>query len=137
MEGKTPRLPFSAESLVEVAMTEPVVADLDRVILRRPAGSSSPNVVTAVPVAGPSWDLGRGVVIPCCSSLGFVLEGPSGWDSVGTNVKRREMVEGLRSVGVVAVVVSVVVGVYEMDRVRPSLDLDAGSGGFVPEEVLL
>lgn len=54
MEGRTPRLPFSAESLVEAAMTEPVVADLDRVILRRPAGSSSPNVVMAVPVVGPS-----------------------------------------------------------------------------------
>lgn len=146
MEGRTPRLPFSAASLVEEAITEPVVADLDRVILRRTAESWSPNVVTAVGAVGASEDLRRGVGgggCGCgeqgdsgdCSSAGFVLEGPSGWDSVGTSVKRRDAVEGLRSVGVVGVVVSVVVvGVYEIDRVRPWLGLDAGSGGLELEE---
>jgi hypothetical protein len=54
MEGRTPRLGFSAVSFVEAGMTEPVVADLDRVILRRPTGSSSLNVVIAVPVLGAS-----------------------------------------------------------------------------------
>lgn len=141
MEGRTPRCPFSVASLAEAAMTDPVVADLDRVILRRAAaGSSSPSVVSKDPVVGPSWDLGRIDVEccgGCCSSSRSALDGTNGWDSVGTKVKRREPIEGLNSVGDAVVVVFVVLGVYEIDRLRPWPGLGSGSGGLALRVLLL
>lgn len=100
MEGRTPvTLPSSAGLLLdEVAMTVPVVADLDRVILRRPVDSLLSNVVIAVGAGGRCGGvraaavLDRGIDV-LSSRAELVGDGSNGWDWVGTSVKRRELVE--------------------------------------------
>lgn len=116
MEGRMPvrPLPSSAGLVViavvveeEVAMTVPVVADLDRVILRRPVDSCSLcDVVAAVANGGGSGGIGAVSGVDC-----VVLRGVPRWSSsslsegglsgdgglnegadVGTSVKRRESV---------------------------------------------
>lgn len=53
------------------------------------------------------------------SSSGVDLDdGPKGWDKAGTSVKRREAVAGSSAVEALEVVFEVL-GVWEVDRVRP------------------
>lgn len=84
--------------LDEVAVTVPVVADLDRVILRRAVDSFLSNVVIAVAAGG--WcDVDRAAAAPgrgiggSSSRVELVGDGSNGWDWVGTSVKRRELID--------------------------------------------
>lgn len=77
----------------------PVVADLDRVMLRLTCASDSADVVTAVPGRGASMRLDCTGSPASSKSSGVDLEdGPKGWDKAGTSVKRREAVVGSSAV---------------------------------------
>lgn len=111
IEGSTPLgLPDSAVSLVEEAIAVPVVAALDRVMLRLGCKFGSADVVTAV--------LGGGAPIESdCTAAGSSAssrssgvdldDGPKGWDKAGTSVKRRELAVKSSAVEMLAVVLEV------------------------------
>lgn len=111
MEGRTPLgLPDSAVSLVDEAIAVPVVAALDRVMLRLLCEFGSADVVTAVPGGGALIEsdcTAAGSTATSRSSGVDLDDGPKGWDKVGTSVKRRDAVEGSSAVDMLEVVFEV------------------------------
>ena len=88
----------------------PVVAALDRVMLRRLCEVGSADVVTAVPGGGAPIEsecTAAGSSATSRSSGVDLDDGPKGWDKAGTSVKRREAVEGSSAVEKLEVVFEV------------------------------
>lgn len=132
MEGRIPRLePFSADALfdVEEAMTVPVVAERDLVMLGRAvdrAVDSSPwDVAIGFPTGTASFsefDRTKAGLDICSMRWGGGLVRSNGWAKVGTSVKRRDAVEWSRSVvEVVAVLILLegIKGLVEEGRESP------------------
>lgn len=143
MDGLTERLPSSlargGSAAGVVAMTVPVVADRDRVMLRRPAKISCVSKgIIELWVARRAVD--RTVVDCSLSEAGLERGGSNEFELVGTSVKRRELMGLSKSAALVAVAASVVValeeeGLSEWDRVRPSEDQQMGEVGGEMGEV--
>lgn len=142
MEGLTARLPSSPVlGSVEgvVAMTVPVVADRDRVMLRRPVEMPCVSSKGTIELWVARRPVDRTVLEWSWSGAGLERSGSSELELVGTSVNRRELTGLSKSAAPVAVAASVVVvleeeGLSEWDRVRPSGDQRMGEvGGEVGE----
>lgn len=119
----------------------PVVAALDRVMLRRGCEFGSADVVTAVPGGGAPIEsdcTAAGSSAGSRSSGVDLDDGPKGWDKAGTSVKRRELAVKSSAVEMLEVVLEVL-GVWEVDRVRSGRGREEESAvvfALVEEELL-